>query len=56
MVDWLDRRSTRCKSHENRREELIRSLKVTLKESLGFNQQEAIQSAAPEHTEEPLTI
>lgn len=41
---------------ERNREELIQSLKVTLKEALEFNRQEAIQAAAPEYTEEPLTI
>ena len=32
---------------ERNREELIQSLKVTLKEALEFNRQEAIQAAAP---------
>jgi predicted RNase H-like HicB family nuclease len=41
---------------EKSRDELIQSLKVTLKEALEFNRQEAIQAAAPEYTEEPLTI
>ncbi len=41
---------------ERNREELIQSLKVTLKEALEFNRQEAIQAAAPEYTEEPLII
>ena len=38
------------------REELVQTLKVTLKEALEFNRQEAIQSAVSEYTEEPLTI
>jgi len=41
---------------EKSREELIQSLKMTLKEALEFNRQEAIQAAAPEYTEEPLII
>jgi predicted RNase H-like HicB family nuclease len=41
---------------ERSREELIQSLKVTLKEALEFNRQEAIQAAAPEYTEEPVII
>ena len=41
---------------EKNRDELIESLKVTLKEALEFNRQEAIRAAAPEYTEEPLTI
>ena len=41
---------------EKSRDELIQSLKMTLKEALEFNRQEAIQAAAPEYTEEPLTI
>ncbi len=41
---------------ERNREELIQSLKVTLKEALEFNRQEAIQAATPEYTEEPLII
>ncbi len=41
---------------ERSREELIESLRVTLKEALEFNRQEAIQAAAPDYTEESLTI
>jgi len=41
---------------ERSREELIQTLKVTLKEALEFNRQEAINAAAPEFFEEPLTI
>jgi len=41
---------------EKSREELVQTLKVTLKEALEFNRQEAIQSAVSEYTEEPLTI
>lgn len=41
---------------EKSREELLESLKVTLKEALEFNRQDAIQSAASDFTEEPVTI
>jgi predicted RNase H-like HicB family nuclease len=41
---------------EKSREDLIQTLKVTLKEALEFNRQEAIKAAAPEYIEEPLTI
>ena len=41
---------------ERSREDLIQTLKETLKEALEFNRQEAIKAAAPEYTEEPLTI
>ncbi len=41
---------------EKTREELLESLKVTLKEALEFNRQEAIQAAAADFTEEPVTI
>lgn len=41
---------------EKRREELLESLRVTLREALEFNRQEAIRAASPDYTEEPLTI
>ena len=41
---------------EKNREDLIQTLKKTLKEALEFNRQEAIKAAAPEYIEEPLTI
>ena len=41
---------------ERSREDLIDSLKVTLKEALEFNRQEAIQAATSDFTEESLTI
>jgi len=37
-------------------EELVQTHKITLKEALEFNRQEAIQSAVSEYIEEPLTI
>lgn len=41
---------------EKSREELLESLGVTLKEALEFNREEAIRAAAPDYTEELLTV
>lgn len=41
---------------ERSREELLESLRVTLREMLEFNRQDAIRSAAADYTEEPLTV
>ena len=41
---------------ERSREELITSLKITLKEALEFNRQEAIEAAASDFSEVSLTI
>ena len=41
---------------ERTREELLTSLCTTLAEALEFNRQEAIQAAAPDYTEEPVTV
>jgi predicted RNase H-like HicB family nuclease len=41
---------------ENSREELLESLKTTLKEALEFNREDAIQAASSDFTEEPVTI
>jgi len=41
---------------EKTREELLGSLRVTLKEALDFNRQEAIRAAASGYTEETLTV
>ena len=41
---------------EKTREELLSSLRVTLKEALDFNREEAIQAASPDYSEEPLTV
>ena len=38
------------------REKLLETLKVTLKEALEFNRQEAIQAAGTDFNEETLTI
>jgi len=41
---------------EPTREELLHSLKVTLKEALEFNREEAIKAAAPDYTEVSVVI
>ncbi len=41
---------------EKTREELMESLRVTLREALEFNREEAIRAAVPDYTEEPLIV
>lgn len=41
---------------EKSREELLESLKCTLKEALEFNRQDAIEAASFDFTEEPVSI
>jgi hypothetical protein len=41
---------------ERSRKRLLESLRITLKEALRFNREEAIRSAAPDFTEEPLIV
>ena len=41
---------------EKTREELIETLKITLKEALEFNRQEARKAAAQGYSEEPLIV
>jgi len=41
---------------ERTRDDLLASLRVTLKEALDFNREEAIQAAAPDYSEERLTV
>lgn len=41
---------------ERTREELLQTLRVTLKEMIDFNRGEAIRAAASDYTEEPLTV
>ncbi len=41
---------------ERTREELLETLKVTLKEAIEFNRQDAIEAATPDYTEELLTV
>lgn len=41
---------------EATREELLESLKVTLREALAFNRQEALEAAGSSFEEEPITL
>ncbi len=41
---------------ERTREELLHCLRVTLKEALQFNREEAIKEAAPDYTEVKLVV
>ena len=41
---------------ERTREELLATLRVTLKEALEYNREEAIEAAAPDYSEERLTV
>jgi hypothetical protein len=41
---------------ERSREEPRESLRVTLREALEFNREEAIQATIPDYTEEPLIV
>lgn len=41
---------------EKSREELIESLRITLREALEFNREEAKKAAAPDYSEVPLTV
>lgn len=54
-IGWIEEiPAVNCQ--EITREELLESLKVTLKEAPEFNRQEAIQAAAPDYTEELVPI
>ncbi len=41
---------------EKTRKRLLETLKITLKEAVEFNREEAIRAAASDYTEEPLTV
>ena len=41
---------------ERTRQQLLDSLKLTLKEALALNRREAIEAAAPDYTEEPVIV
>jgi hypothetical protein len=55
-VDWLDRGNLRCKLSERTREELIESLRLTLKEALEFNRKDAIAAIGPGFIEETIAV
>jgi predicted RNase H-like HicB family nuclease len=41
---------------ERTRKKLIETLKITLQEAIEFNREEAIRAAAPDYSEETLTL
>jgi predicted RNase H-like HicB family nuclease len=41
---------------EATKEALLASLRITLKEAIEFNREEAVKAAAPDFTEEALTV
>ena len=41
---------------ERTREELLETLRTTLKEMIDFNREDAIRAVAPDYTEEHLTV
>ena len=41
---------------ERTRKKLLQTLKITLREALEFNRQEALKAAASDYTEEPVMI
>lgn len=54
-VGWIEEvPGVNCQ--EPTREELLASLRVTLREALELNREEAIQAAAPDFSEECLTV
>jgi predicted RNase H-like HicB family nuclease len=54
-VGWIEEvPGVNCQEHT--REELLQSLRVTLKEAIDFNRKDAIRAAAPDYSEEHLTV
>lgn len=54
-IGWIEEEpGVNCQ--ERTREELLASLRTTLAEALELNRQEAIQAAAADYTEEPVTL
>lgn len=41
---------------ERTRQKLLESLRTTLAEAIELNREEAIEAAAPDYTEEPVTV
>ena len=54
-IGWVEEVSgVNCQ--ERTEEELLESLRVTLREALQFNREEAIKAAAPDYTEVDLVV
>ena len=54
-ISWIEE-GPGVNCQEASREDLLESLRITLKEALDFNRQEAIQAASNDYREEPITI
>jgi predicted RNase H-like HicB family nuclease len=54
-IGWIEEvPGVNCQEHT--RAELMESLRVTLKEALEFNREEAIAAAGPEYREEQIAV
>ena len=54
-IGWIEEiQGVNCQ--ESSREELLECLKITLKEALDFNRQEALRAAEPNYLEVQVTI
>jgi predicted RNase H-like HicB family nuclease len=54
-IGWIEEvAGVNCQ--ERTREELLQTLKVTLKEALEFNRKDAISAATSDYTEEPVSV
>jgi hypothetical protein len=54
-IGWIEEiAGVNC--HERSREELLKSLRVTLREALEFNRQEAIDAVGPDYEEESIAV
>ena len=54
-IGWIEEiQGVNCQ--ESSREELLECLKITLKEALDFNRQEALRAAEPNYSEVQVTI
>ena len=54
-VGWIEEvPGVNCQEHS--RQELIESLRITLREAIEFNRQDAIASAGTEYTEEKIAV
>ena len=55
MVDWMDSGNSRREAQERTKEELLESLRITLKEALDFNRDEALKAAEADYSEVIVT-
>ncbi len=54
-IGWIEEvPGVNCQEHS--REELLETLKVTLREALEFNRQEALGAAGADYEEEPIGV